>query len=472
MKGVNALEPSDQSNFAAVDPDSEEVSKMLESLATASAELEYLVQRLNDQLNRLGGRLRKTLLNEIRISRQRVETFLTSYLTTASRDKEELLTQLSQFRQAEIRSIMEVGKVSRQQVRDQSERLFKDYSNRIRNELDAIRTTISSANLDTDVRGDQVRVQNLSKECIERVNDLLNSFTKRLPDLAREKMSVVDIDVVQAQAVVEDVLEEQLNNLRIELESIGSASGAALEQAISTQQLKFAGTLKLLDHIEKNLPQRFFLHWKGDEVNAYFDEVSTSFELSINSVSELQSGSFQAKLRNVALQSKMEILNNACNCSEEMKALQQEFAAWLSEQQRNCWTRCDTLLTKIEQAIELQVESDSGISERVKVALRSVAQEFRGKTLQKSNQIELYFERAIDTMIKNVESFGEDACESLDQQYTQARRDFGLIYEDLEKQLAELQKETIKIEKAGLGVSRIIAAYKKSNINFQPETPE
>ena len=82
------MEPSDQSNYAAIDPDSEEVSKMLESLATASAELEYLVQRLNDQLSRLGGRLRKTLLNEIRISRQRVEIFLSSYLTTASRDKE------------------------------------------------------------------------------------------------------------------------------------------------------------------------------------------------------------------------------------------------------------------------------------------------------------------------------------------------------------------------------------------------
>jgi hypothetical protein len=472
MKGVNSLEPSETSNFSAVDPESEEVSKMLESLANASAELEYLVQRLQDQLNRLGGRLRKTLLNEIRISRQRVDSFLSSYLTTANRDKEELLTQLTQFRQAEIRAIMDAGKIARQQVRDQSERMFKDYAARIRADLDSIRSTINATNLEADVRGDQARVQNLSKECVERVNELLSSFTRRLPELSREKMSKIDVDIVQAQSIVEDVLEEQLTRLRNELETMGGNSGAAVERAMSNQQLKFSATLKLLDHIENNLPQRFFLHWKGDEVNTYFDEVQSSFEQSITSAAELQSGSFQARLRNVALQSKMDIINNACNCTEEMKALQQEYSAWLSEQQRNCWTRCDSLLQKMEQAIELQVEADAGISERVKTALKNVAQEFRGKTLQKSNQVELYFERAIDTMIKNVESYGEDACEALDQEYSHARRDFGLLYEDLERQLAELQKDTIKIEKAGLGVSRIIAAYKKSNITFQPEMPE
>lgn len=466
------MEPTDPSLYAAVDPDSEEVSRMLESLASASAELQYLVQRLTDQLTRLGARLRKTLLNEIRISRQRVDMFLSSYLTSASRDKEELLTQLSQFRQSEIRSIMEVGKSIRQQTKEQCDRMFKDYSARIRAELEEIRATISAANLEADVRGDQVRVQALSKECIERVNELLNSFSKRLPDLAREKMSVIEVDIVQAQAIVEDVLEEQLTKLRDELDSISTQSASQLEQCNSSQQLKFAGTLKLLDHIEKNLPQRFFLHWKGEEVNSYFEEVSSSFENSINSVADLQSGSFQARLRNVALQSKMDILNNSCNTGEEMRALQQEFVAWMSEQQRNCWMRCDSLLHKLEQAIELQVEADSGISERVKMALRTVAQEFRGKTLQKANQVELYFERAIDTMIKNVESLGEDSCEALDHEYSQARRDYGLIYEDIEKQLAELQKETMKIEKAGLGVSRIVAAYKKSNITFQPEMPE
>lgn len=466
------MEPTDPANFAAIDPDSEEVSRMLESLASASAELEYLVQRLTDQLNRLGSRLRKTLLNEIRISRQRVDSFLSSYLTSASRDKEELITQLSQFRQAEIRSIMEVGKTSRQQVRDHADRLLKDCSSKIRAELENIRTTISAANLETDVRNDQTRVQNLSKECADRINEMLNSFSKRLPDLAREKMGIIDVDVVQAQAIVEDVLEEQLSKLRADLDLISNASAAQLEKCNSAQQLKFSGTLKLLDHIEKNLPQRFFLHWKGDEVNTYFEEVTNSFETSITSVSDLQSGSFQARLRNVAMQSKAEILNNSLNCSEEMKALQQEFVAWLSEQQRNCWTRCDGLLVKIEQAIELQVEADSGISERVKAALKNVAQEFRGKTLQKANQVELYFERAIDNMIKNVESSGEDACESLEHQYAQARREFGLIYDELERQLAELQKETIKIEKAGLGVSRIVAAYRKSNISFQTEIPE
>ncbi|MBX9688069.1 MAG: hypothetical protein K2X27_15285 [Candidatus Obscuribacterales bacterium] len=466
------MEPSDPSNFSAVDPDSEEVSKMLESLAAASAELEFLVQRLSEQLSRLGGRLRKTLLNEIRISRQRVDAFLSSYLTSASRDKEELITQLTQFRQSEIRSIMEAGKIGRQQVREQAERIFKDYSARIHAELDEIRHIISAANLDADVRTDQSRVQTLAKECVERVNEQLHNFSKRLPDLAREKMAIVDVDVVQAQSVVEDVLEEQLSRLRSELDLISAASGAQLEKCSAAQQLKFSGTLKLLDHIEKNLPQRFFLHWKGDEVNEYFEEVAQSFETSINSVSDLQSGSFQARLRNIALQSKMDILNNSRNASEEMRALQQEFIAWMAEQQRSSWTRCDNLLHKLEQAIELQVDADSGISERVKSALRSVSQEFRGKTLQKSNQVELYFERAIDNMIKNVENFGEDSCESLEQEYTQARRDYGALYEEIEKQLAELQKETMKIEKAGLGVSRIVAAYKKSNINFQPEIPE
>lgn len=445
---------------------------MLESLASASAELEYLVQRLTDQLNRLGGRLRKTLLNEIRISRQRVETFLSSYLNSASRDKEELLTQLSQFRQSEIRTIIDVGKNIRQQVRDQSERMFQEYSARIRSELDDIRQTISAANLDADVRGDQTRVQNLSKECVDRINELLDSFSKKLPELAREKMSIVDIDVVQAQSIVEDVIEEQLARLRSDLDAIAAASAAQLENCSSSQQMKFAGTLKLLDHIEKNIPQRFFLHWKGEEVDSYFEEVSSSFDASLASAGDLQSGAFQVRLRNVALQSKMDILNNGRNAAEEMRALQQEFISWIAEQQRNCWTRSDSLLHKLEQAIELQVEADSGISERVRMALKNVAQEFRGKTLQKSNQVELYFERAIDTMIKNVESFGEDACEGLEHEYAQARRDYGLLYEEIERQLNELQKETMKIEKAGLGVSRIVAAYKKSNIKFQTEIPE
>lgn len=465
------MEPTDPSSYA-VDPDSEEVSRMLESLAAASTELEYLVQRLSEQLNRLGARLKKTLLNEIRISRQRVDQFLNSYLSSANRDKEELLMQLAQFRQSEIRSIMEAGKSIRQQVKEQSDRLFKEYSQRIRASLEEIRSTLSTANLEADVRADQVRVQNLSKECADRINEILNNFNKRLPDLAREKMSLIEVDIVQAQSIVEDVLEEQLSKLRTDLDQVATASSAQLEQCMNAQQLKFAGTLKLLDHIEKNLQQRFFLHWKGEEVDNSFNEIADSFDSSISALSQLQSGSFQARLRNVALQSRTEIQNNALNCSEEMKALQKEFSALLSDQQRNAWTRCDSLLHKLEHAIEMQVEADSGISERVKAALRNVAQEFRGKTLQKASQVELYFERAIDNMIKNVDSYGEDACEALDQEYTQARREYGQFYEDLEKQLSELQKETMKIEKAGLGVSRIVAAYKKSNIKFQPEIPE
>lgn len=466
------MEPSDPSIYAAVDPDSEEVTRMLESLAAASSELEFLVQRLTDQLNRLGGRLRKTLLNEIRISRQRMDQFLSSYLSSASRDKEELLMQLTQFRQNEIRSIMETAKGIRQQLRDQSERMFKDYSLKIRANLEEIRSSISSANLEADARSDQIRVQNLSKECIERINDLLNSFTKRLPDLAKEKMSIIEADIVQTQAVVEEVLEEQITKLRNDLDLISQASAGQLEQCYSSQQVKFAGTLKLLDHIEKNLQQRFFLHWKGEEVDSYFQEVAGSFQSSIASLSEIQTSSFQTRLKNVALQSRAEIFNNARNSSEEMRSLQREFEAWLSEQQRNAWSRCDGLLHKIEQAIELQVEADSGITERVRISLRNVAQEFRGKTLQKANQVELFFERALDTMIKNVESYGEDACQTLEQEYSQARRDYALLYEDVEKQLAELQKETMKIEKAGLGVSRIVAAYKKSNITFNPEIPD
>lgn len=467
-----SVDPTDPSSFAAIDPDSEEVTRMLESLAAASSELEYLVQRLSDQLNRLGSRLRKTLLNEIRISRQRMDQFLSSYLSASARDKEELIMQLSQFRQSEIRSITETAKGIRQQVREQSERLFKDYSSKIRATLDDIRTTVSSTNLEADARSDQMRVQNLSKECIERISDLLNSFTKRLPDLAREKMSIVEADIMQTQAIVEEVLEEQIGKLRNDLDLISKASAGQLEQCLSAQQVKFAGTLKLLDHIEKNLQQRFFMHWKGEEVDVYFHELVGSFESSLASLSEIQTGSFQARLRNVATQSKAEIQHNARNSSEEMRALQKEFEVWLAEQQRNAWTRCDSILHKIEQSIELQVEADSGITERIRMSLRNVAQEFRGKTMQKANQVELFFERALDTMIKNVESFSEDACQTLEQEYSQARRDYALLYEDVEKQLAELQKETMKIEKAGLGVSRIVAAYKKSNITFQSEIPE
>ena len=121
---------------------------------------------------------------------------------------------------------------------------------------------------------------------------------------------------------------------------------------------------------------------------------------------------------------------------------------------------------KLEQAIETQVESDSGVSERVKVAMKNMAQEFRGKTVAKSHQVEMYFERSIDTMVKNVENFSDETCEQLEHEYSEARKDFGLLYEEIERQLADLQKEVSKVEKAGLGVSRIISAYKKSSIKF------
>lgn len=465
------MEPQDTPNFSAIDPDSEEVSRMLESLAAASSDLEYLVQRLNEQLNRLGGRLRKTLLNEIRISRQRVESFLESYLSSATREKDELVTQLSQFRQSEIRTILDVGKSSRLQAKNEANRIFSEYSSTIRGDLEEMKALVAAMKTDVDVKADQAKVSALSKECTERIAEMLSNYLRRLPEVAREKLSVVESDILQSQTKIELVLESQLGQLKDELDVIALNSSRELEQTTDAQQVKFANTFKLLDHVEKNLPQRFYLHWKGDEVDTYFDEVVRSFEDSLLSVSDLQSGSFQAKLKNIALQSKVDIQSATRNCQEEMQASQQEFLASLTEQQRATWSRCDALLHKLEQAIETQVESDSGVSERVKVAMKNMAQEFRGKTVQKSHQVEMYFERAIDTMVKNVESFSDETCEQLEHEYSEARKEFGLLYEEIERQLAELQKEVSKIEKAGLGVSRIISAYKKSSIKF-PENFE
>ena len=466
------MEPQDTPNFSSLDPDSEEVSRMLESLASASSELEYLVQRLNEQLGRLGGRLRKTLLNEIRISRQRVESFLETYLSSATGEKDDLITQLSQFRQSEIRTILEVGKTSRLQAKNEAAKLFGEYSAGIRGNLEEMKSLVAAMKTDSDVKADQARISALSKESTERIADMLGTYLRRLPEISREKLGIVDSDIIQSQSKIELVLETQLGTLRDELEIISTASNRELDQTTDAQQVKFANTFKLLDHVEKNLPQRFFLHWKGDEVDTYFGEVITSFESSLMNVSELQSGAFQAKLKNIALQSKVDIESTSRNCREEMTASQKEFLGTITEQQRATWSRCDALLHKLEQAIETQVESDGNVSERVKVAMRNMAQEFRGRTVQKSHQVEMYFERAIDTMVKNVESFSDETCEQLEQEYAQSRREFGQLYEEIERQLAELQKEVSKIEKAGLGVSRIIGAYKKSSIKFTPENFE
>ena len=460
------MEPQDTPNFSAIDPDSEEVSRMLESLASASSDMEYLVQRLNDQLNRLGGRLRKTLLNEIRISRQRVESFLESYLSSSTREKDDLITQLSQFRQSEIRAILDVGKSSRMQAKSEANKIFADYTSTIKTELEEMKALVAAMKTDIDVKADQAKVSSLSKECTERIAEMLSNYLRRLPEVSREKLSVVESDILQSQTKIELVLESQLGQLKDELEVISHNSSRELEQTSDAQQIKFANTFKLLDHVEKNLPQRFYLHWKGDEVDSYFDEVVKSFEDSLMSVSDLQSGAFQAKLKNIALQSKVDINSATRNCQEEMQASQKEFSASLTEQQRATWARCDALLHKLEQAIETQVESDSGVSERVKVAMKNMAQEFRGKTVAKSHQVEMYFERAIDTMVKNVENFSDETTEQLEHEYSEARKDFGLLYEEIERQLADLQKEVSKVEKAGLGVSRIISAYKKSSIKF------
>lgn len=466
------MEPTDPPSFSTIDPDSEEVSRMLESLASASSELEFLVQRLNDQMGRLGGRLRKTLLNEIRISRQRVEGYLESYLSSSTREKDDLITQLAQFRQSEIRTILDVGKTSRLQAKSEAARLFGEYSSGIRNELEEMKALVAAMKTDADVKADQARVSALSKECTERIAEMLATYLRRLPEISRDKLTVVESDIVQSQSKIELVLESQIGQLKDDLAAISNASARELEQTTDAQQIKFANTFKLLDHVEKNLPQRFFLHWKGEEVDGYFNEVVKSFEESLLSVSDLQSGSFQARLKNIALQSKVDINSASRNCQEEMAASQKEFLGSLTEQQRATWSRCDSLLYKLEQAIETQVDSDSGVSERIKVAMKNMAQEFRGKTIQKSHQVEMYFERAIDTMVKNVESFSDETCEQLEHEYSQARREFGLLYEEIERQLADLQKEVSKVEKAGLGVSRIIAAYKKSNIKFQTENFE
>src|SRR5262249_41221849 len=160
-------------------------------------------------------------------------------LSSTIRDKEELITQLTQFRQQEIRAIVEVGKTSRQQLRDHSERIFREYSHKIHAELEEMKTNLSTTNLEADVRNDQTRVQTLSKESTDRIHELLSNITKRLPDVAREKVSVIEGDLVDAQSEVKALLDQQLSKMRADLEVIGNASAAKLEQSTSAQQLKF-----------------------------------------------------------------------------------------------------------------------------------------------------------------------------------------------------------------------------------------
>lgn len=446
---------------------------MLEALAAASAELEHVSQRLNDQLGRAGSRIRNTLVEEIRLSRQRVEQFLTAYLSSSTRDKDKLLTELSRFRHEEVRALTTIGQECRAKLNDQSRRFVEDNAGRIRTELNVVRSTVNALKSDAEIEADRAKVARLSAECSQRIHDLFATYIKRLPEIPREKMETATQVTSKVTSDTERNLSKLLDQLRTDLDAVSKVSTRELARHTAVQQEKVSEFQGKLDDLEKNLSERFFQLWNREEIDEYFTELTDSFEQSMNTTTELQSGTFQEKLRNVTHQSKIDIQGTSRNCREEMTALQVEFTEQLAEQQRTTWDQCDALLQKLEKAIEHHISgADGAPSERIRSALRRVTQEFRGRTAQKSFQMEMYFDKTAEGVLKSIEMMRDESCEALEGEFTVARREFGLLFEDVERQLAELQKQTNRVEKAGLGIASLIGAIKKARISFQQETKE
>jgi hypothetical protein len=214
----------------------------------------------------------------------------------------------------------------------------------------------------------------------------------------------------------------------------------------------------------------------SDSGHQVFTEQSNTFQQSLVGLSGVLNGLYEARLNNLAAQSRTEISSAAHHAEECLITTKAELQVCLKDFQRDYVAQFEALHSRLEKSLEeFAMRKDSGAvrglkEERVREQLHSLfrrlGQEMLDSAASASNRLEDEFQKSMEAFSQRIDTARAQACDSLSRESGLMQQELARSFEEYDKQLLELQAQAARLEKSGRDVANFVLTIKQANLDF------
>jgi len=449
---------------------------MLEALSKASVELEKTVNVLTEQLAGYNQSLDKTLRDELQASRERLEAALRQNQEGLLKDKEAVVKALAEFKQAEIKKVILSGKTVRTGLAAQVEDATRALTATMSGKITGIKEQLNTPEAEMKHKYDELH-QSLQSAVAESQSKL---FGAKAAEENLLSMVTKDYDgkVVQALTAGQQNYDRSFTQKKIELESHSEKVVSELAQKYDLVIGRLEGSHQagLAGVGENNQQALAKLKQLSDSGNQIFAEQGNTFQQSLLGLGVVLNGLYEARLNNLAAQSRTEISSAAHHAEECLTTTKAELQVCLKDFQRDYVEQFEALHSRLEKSLEeFAARKDSGAvrglkEERVREQLHSLfrrlGQEMLDSAASASNRLEDEFQKSMDACSQRIDTAKAQACDSLSRESGLMQKELARSFEEFDKQLIELQAQAARLEKSGRDVANFVLTIKQANLDF------
>lgn len=449
---------------------------MSEALSKASTELEKLVTVFCDHLQVFNQDLDKSFKDEWRAVEDRMESRFRQTHDAITRDREDLVKKLEEFKQSEVQSVIDTGKEVRGRLAIKADETAAEFSQTLQAKVGELQDLLSGPQAAALAEYDNIRNstatngQDLVNSLSAKLTELQESIMTASAQLEAEAQQLVDARGVATDQHVTDAveamrqshqqfaaqIEERQRTVPVELENrrMESAEGLGIEETRCLEKLRSTTAV-------------------GTD---YAEHASEVFNTSMLELSTLTATLYDARLRNLLAQSRTEIVNSARKAENRIVSSKKDLQAMLKELQRDYIDKFEKMYIEFESSVEEAAKDGKGQAargakdgrarEQLNALFRRLGQEMIDTAASAAGRVETEFQRSVSTFEKRIESARDSACESLEREYKLMQKELGRTKYDFDKQLTELQNELKRIEKDGQDSADIVQTIRSASLEF------
>lgn len=449
---------------------------MAEALAKASTELEKLVSVFCDHLQNFNQELGRSFQDEWRAAEDRMESRLRQTTDAITRDREDLMKKLSEFKQAEIQAVIDTGKEVRGLLAIKVDETAAEFAQTLQEKIRELQELLSGPQAAAITRYDAMRteVSNDGQELLTTLSTRAQALHESVVAASGQLESEAQETVDGTTGEIDQHVNEAIDSMRSSHQQFATDIEERQRSVPVGLEAKRQESAELLGQEEARCLES--LNGATAVGTTYAEEVSSSFDVSISDLSSLMTTLYDARLKNLLAQSRTEIVNSARKAEDRILSTRNDLQATLKELQRDYVEKFEALYTEFESSVEEESKDSRGQAarggkdgrarEQLNALFRRLGQEMMDTAAQAAGRVENEFQRSVSTFEKRIESARDSACESLEREFKLMQKELGRTRQDFDKQIAELQNELKRIEKDGRDSADIVLTIRSASLEL------
>jgi len=453
---------------------------MIEALAKASAELEKSVTAFTEQLISFNESVQKSLDEELRAVKTRMESAVKNNLDELQHNKHVMMKRLLDAERVELDALSDVGRQVRATLNNNAQQIESKIEQFIDAQIKELRSFLEQpeAQIEQIAHDSKASLADRKSRAASHLKEKQDEFRKKLADRVADLEREIVEHSEKARAGIASMTEQWGSSLTAEREAYCQELDKNAEQTVTALKSADAeghASLEQAEEDDKDSLETIGKDWR-QQVNSQAD----AFNKLINNLSSVLKENFETRLSNAADQARQEITVLSDQAHEKISATRSELEVELHDLEKDCLHQLEATLRKLE-AMVLEHANDkrnSGVArqhkaqklrDQMQTHLKRFGASLVDSIKDAATALENDFDRATDGFHVRIEGARTSAIESLERESKLMQKDIDRTLKEFQRELSEQEAQIHKIEHAGQDAVVTVIACRKAMLSFKGE---